>query len=58
MLFDWRLFEIFTVYTKLAEMAILALTGLRTPNKVTSSGARPDARDYYWFMSPTPNQLS
>ena len=27
-----------------------------TKKEVTSSGARPDARDYYWFKSPTPNQ--
>ena len=26
--------------------------------KVTSSGARPDATDYYWFRSPVPNQMS
>ena len=50
--------EFFTVYTKLAEMAILASTGLSTPKKVTSSGARSDTRYHYWFKSPTPNQLS
>ena len=33
------------VYTKLAEMAILASKDLRTPKTVTSSGDRPDARD-------------
>ena len=26
--------------------------------KITSSGARPDATDYYWFRSPVPNQMS
>ena len=26
--------------------------------KVTSSGAQPDATDYYWFRSPVPNQIS
>ena len=26
--------------------------------KDTSSGARPDATDYYWFRSPVPNQMS
>ena len=26
--------------------------------KVTSSGARPDATDYYWFRSPVPNHMS
>ena len=25
---------------------------------VTSSGARPDATDYYWFRSPMPNYMS
>ena len=31
---------------------------LTAANKVTSSEAQPDARDYYWFKSPIPNQLS
>ena len=26
--------------------------------KLPSSGARPDATDYYWFRSPVPNQMS
>ena len=26
--------------------------------KVASSGAQPDATDYYWFRSPVPNQMS
>ena len=26
--------------------------------RVTSSAARPDATDYYWFRSPVPNQMS
>ena len=46
--------EFFTVYTKLAEMALLTSKDLRT----VKSGARPDARDYYWFRSPVPNQMS
>ena len=41
--------EFFTVYTKLAEMAISLLTCLRIWS---------DAEDYYWFKSPTPNQLT
>ena len=41
-------FEFFTVCTKLAEMAILYSKDLTTAKKVTSSGARPDATDYYW----------
>ena len=41
------MFEFFTVYTKLAEMALLASKVLTRAKKVTSSGARPDARDYY-----------
>ena len=40
--------EFFTVCTKLAEMAILYSKDLTTAKKkVTSSGARPDATDYY-----------
>ena len=51
--------EFFTVCTKLAEMAILYSKDLTTAKKVvTSSGARPDATDYYWFRSPVPNQMS
>ena len=50
--------EFFTVYAKLSEMALLASKDLTTAKEVTSSGARPDARDYYWFMSPMPNQMS
>ena len=26
--------------------------------RVTSSGARPDATDYYWSRSPVPNHMS
>ena len=26
--------------------------------RVTSSGVRPDATDYYWVRSPVPNQMS
>ena len=37
-------FEFFTVNTKLAEMAVLISKNLTTAKKVTSSGARPDAR--------------
>ena len=52
-------FEFFTVCTKLAEMAILYSKDLTTAKKrVTSSGVRPDATDYYWFRSPMPNQMS
>ena len=53
------IFEFFTVCTKLAEMAILYSKDLTTTKKkVTSSGARPDATDYYWFRSPVPNHMS
>ena len=38
-------------------MALLYLKDLTTAKKVTASGARPDARDYYWFRSPMPNQI-
>ena len=48
--------EFFTVNTKLTAMAVLASKDLTTAKKVTSSGARPDARDYYWFKSPMLNQ--
>ena len=48
-------FEFFTVCTKLAQMAILYSKHLtRAKKKVTSSGAQPDATDYYWFRSPVP----
>ena len=51
--------EFFTVCTKLAEMAILYSKDITTAKKrVTSSGAWPDATDYYWFRSPVPNQMS
>ena len=57
-LFLEQLFEPFTVNIKLAEMAVLASKDLTTAKKVTSGRVRPDARDYYWFRSPMPNQLS
>ena len=51
--------EFFTVCTKLAEMAILYSKDLTTAKKeITSSGARPGARDYCWFRSPMPNHMS
>ena len=50
-----ELIEFFIVCTKVAEMAVLASKDLTTAKKVTSSG---DAKDYYWFRSPMPNQLS
>ena len=31
---------------------------IKQQQKITSSGALPDARDYYWFRSPMLNQLS
>ena len=38
-------------------MAILYSKDLTTAKKkVTSSGARPDATDYYWFRSPVPDE--
>ena len=49
--------EFFTVCTKLAEMAFLYSKELTTAKKVTSSGARPNARDYYWFRSAMPNHI-
>ena len=52
------LIEFFTVCTKLVEMAILYSKDLTTAKKVSSSGVRPDATDYYWFRSPVPNQMS
>ena len=50
--------QFFIVNTKLAEMAVMASNGLTTAKKFTSSGARPDARDYYWIRSPMSYQLS
>ena len=48
--------EFFTVCKKLAEMALLYSKDLTTAKKqVTSSGTRPDARDYDWFRSPVLN---
>ena len=46
-----RTFELFTVITKLAEMAVLASKDLTAVKKVTSNGARSDANDYCWFKS-------
>ena len=54
----WLSIEFFALCTKLTEMAILYSKDLTTAKKVTSSGARPDATDYYWFRSPVPNQMS
>ena len=54
--FSWRVtevFEFFTVYAKLAGMAVMASKDLTTGEKATS-----DARDYYQFRSPMSNQLS
>ena len=39
-------------------MTLLASKDLTTVKKVTSSGAQPDAGDYYWFRSPVANQMS
>ena len=50
--------EFFTVYTKLPEIALLESKDLTTAKKVNSSCARPDAKDYYWFKSPMPSQMS
>ena len=49
--------KFFTICTKLAEMALLYSKDLTTAKKVTSSGPRPDARDYYWFRRPMPSHL-
>ena len=38
-------------------MALLYSKDLTIAKKVTSSGAQSDARDYYWFRSPMPNQI-
>ena len=45
--------EFLTVYTKLAEMALLASKFYQKQKRT-----RPYARDYNWFKSPMPNQLS
>ena len=50
--------RVFTICTKLVEMALLYLKDLTTAKKVTSSGAQPDARNYFWFRSPMPNHMS
>ena len=49
--------DFFTVYTKLAEMALLASKYFTTVKK-SYLGDQPDTRDYYWFRRPMPNQLS
>ena len=51
------LIEFFTVFTKLAEIAILYSKDLKQQKRATSSGA-PGARDYCWFRSPMPNHMS
>ena len=49
---EWqRGFEFFTVCTN----GIIGINGFNNSKKVTSSGARPDARDFYWLKSPMPN---
>ena len=53
-----RTIEFFTVCTKLAEMTLLTSRDLIAAKIVISSRARPDARNYYWYKSPMPNQLS
>ena len=48
--------RVFHSLYKVAEMALLASKDLfNNSKKVTSSEARPDAKDYYWFKSPMPN---
>ena len=50
---DMVIFEFFTVYTKLAEIALLASKDLTTVKKLPPLGL--DLTDYYWFRSPMPN---
>ena len=50
--------RVFYSYYKVGRNCIIGVKGFNNSKKATSSGARPDARDYYWFKSPMPNQLS
>ena len=49
------LIRVFHSLYKVGRNGIIGINGFNNSKKVTSSGARPDARDYYWFKSPVPN---
>ena len=51
--------RVFHSWHKVGRNGSIGIKGFNNSNKhVTSSRAQPDARDYYWFKSPMPNQLS
>ena len=51
--------QVFHSLYKVGRNGILVFKGFNNnKKKVTSSGARPDATDYYWFRSPVPNHMS
>ena len=49
------LIRVFHSLYKVGRNGIIGINGFNNSKKVTSSGARPDARDYYWLKSPMPN---
>ena len=53
-----RIIRVFHSLYKVDRNYIIVLKGFNKSKKDTSSGAWPDARDYCWFRSPIPNQLS
>ena len=54
----WNLIQVFHSLYKIGRNGIIGIKGFNNSKKVPYSGVRPDARDYYWFKNPMPNQLS
>ena len=51
--------RVFHSLYKVGRNGNFVLKGFNNKKKrVNSSGARPGARDYYWFRSPMPNHMS
>ena len=50
--------RVFHSLFKVRRNGIFGIKGLNNSKKVTSSGAQSDVRDYYWFRSAVPYQLS
>ena len=49
--------RVFHSLYKVGKNISIGIKGFNSSKKVTSSEARPDARDYYWFRSPVPNRV-
>ena len=46
------------VFRSLYKVGSIGIKGFNNNKKFTPSWAHPDARDYCWFRSQMPNQLS